>query len=73
MGAFKPGEELQSPDIHHTQFAGYTTVLKVFVTGIGSFHRTEKVHESCSVNYFIVPVINEIAPIPQCTQAVKMR
>lgn len=73
LDAFKQGKELQSLDIHHTRFAGYTTVLKVFITGIDSFHRHEEVHESSRVNYFIMPVIDEMAPIPQYTQAVKMR
>lgn len=67
MGTFKTGEELQSLDVHHAHFAGYTTILKVFITRIDIFHRSKKVHESCKVNSFIMPLMDKVAPIPQCT------
>lgn len=72
MGAFKPGKEL--PSWHPPYPAGWLhSSSEGFVTAADSFHRSWKVCESCRVNYFIMPVLYAIAPVPQCTQAVKMR
>lgn len=71
MGAFKPGKEWQSGHppypvcwLHNSS--------EVFVTGTAASTEA-KIRESWRVNYFNMPALDDLAPIPQCTQAVRMR